>query len=212
MDNNITRPNSSFRVGAQGSYGFFGEFGSAGGQHEYGVGDGQTFQTRPIQSAAAGQSLYTLTTTLNSTGKLNVAVAKADNATGAIALLTGQFASTAAMSFSEDKLNVAKQAAGFSEVPFGSIPGFLEDNLIFAGPTGTQRTELSILAVDVLGRKRIEQKLWNTTGKISNAAIASRGSANLIGGKYHVVWSETITDAQGMNGYDVLWYGQIECL
>ena len=35
---------------------------------------------------------------------------------------------------------------------------------------------------------------------------------NLIGGKYHVVWSETITDDAGTNGYDVLWYALIECL
>ena len=96
-DSNATRPNSSFRVPAQGIYGFFGEFGSPGGQNELGIRDGQMSQMRKIQSAAtpADQSLYVLTSTLNSAGKLNVAVAKADTNTGAF--LCSQASSTRAL-------------------------------------------------------------------------------------------------------------------
>ena len=75
------------------------------------------------------------------------------------------------MTFSDDKLNLAKQAASFAEVPFGSIPGFLEDYLIFAGPTGSARTELSIL-----GSMCLAANVWSRSYGIRPARFPTRRS------------------------------------
>src|SRR5262249_17233004 len=144
--------------------------------------------------------------------KLDLAMAKVDQVSGVFSILIGQVASSEAFTFGDDKLALAKQATSFQEIPFGAQPAFLDENLVLAGPTGATRKELSALPIDIRGRRRMEQKLWDTTGKISQAAIAPRGNIAGIGGKYHVVWSETLTDANGQNGYDQLWYAQIECL
>jgi hypothetical protein len=207
-----TRPSTSFRIAQQGTYAFFGNFGVPTAQTEYDLSDGQMPKSRQILATqpVAGQSLYVLGGTSNSTGKLDIAEAKVDTNSGLLWLYMGQFNPTEAMTFTDAKLNLAKQAGGLGDIPFGSTPSFTGDNLIFVGPTGSARTDLAILAVDALGHVRIEQKLWSTTGKISNATIAPRGTVALIGGKYFIVWSETATDVNG--GYDTLWYSEIECL
>ncbi len=85
----------------------------------------------------------------------------------------------------------------------------MDDTLLFGGPTGLGRNQLSILFIDAAGRTRAEQKLADTAGEISNAVVIPRGSSALIG-QYHIAWSETVVDATGQK-YDTVWYDQIEC-
>jgi len=111
-------------------------------------------------------SLYVLAAGVNAAGKLNVAMVDSNGNTSALSLLLGQFDVSRAMTFDQSQLVVGKQATSFSELPIGSITGFVDDSLLFAGPTGTGK-ELSVLSLDAFGRKRIEQMLEATANKVT---------------------------------------------
>jgi hypothetical protein len=215
-DPNDARPSSSFRINdanIKGGFAFYGEFPLTKPQQEMVFQDGASLATVNqvvSKTSASGLLPYVLVHTLNSAGKLNVASVTVNQDTGIFAMSVGQVTTDKVILIDVDKLTPAMQAVS-TDVPMGSTPGFLEDTLMFVGPVGTTRTQLSILAVDILGRKRMDQKLWTTTGKVSNAGIAPRGSVG-IGGRYHVVWTETMTDDAGTNAYDVIWYAQITCI
>jgi hypothetical protein len=127
-----------------------------------------------------------------------------------LALYTGQVTSTQLMTFDPTSFVLAKNAASLADVPVGSLNGWSDDLLYFAGATGVNGTELSILFIDALGRTRAEQKLADTMGRVNVGTITPRGVMGGVGGKYHIAWSETLSDAMGQ--YDILWYDQIDCL
>jgi hypothetical protein len=97
------------------------------------------------------------------------------------------------------------------DTPVGSLNSLTGDMLLFAGPTGMTRKELSLWFVDVWGQTRVQQKLADTPGEVSAGLAFPRGTIGGPNNKYHLVWAEKLFDAANV-GYNVLWYDQIECL
>src|SRR5262249_23748632 len=126
-------------------------------------------------------------------------------------LFMGQIDPSQAFSFDPSTFVLAKSANSLTDVPIGSLTGYVDDMLLFAGPTGVLRKELSLWFVDAGGQTRAEQKLADTPGEVSNAIVFPRGTNVGPIGKYHLAWSESLIDDGGAK-YDVLWYDQLECL
>jgi hypothetical protein len=205
VSGDAARPSIVLRVRSNGaSYAFYGE----SPQVEYEFKDDLTMPgRRPILGNG-----FVVGATLDLLNKLNIAVADLGTMMAPhLQLKVGQFDPSAAMTFDPMTLVIGKEAASLLDVPIGSAPGFTDDALLMAGPTGISRKELSILILDVYGHTRAEQKLDDTAFEIGIGALAPRGGIGGIGGKYHVVWTETHTDPNGSK-YDILYYDLIECL
>jgi hypothetical protein len=154
---------------------------------------------------------FVITAGLDLMGSLNIVMADLGTVQNpTLKLLVGQLDNAQAMTFLPGSLAVGKMAASVAEVPMGGMSGLGDDILYLAGPTGLSRKELSLLFVDVWGNTRVEQKLTDTLGEVTNAAIVPRG-VNTALGRYHIAWSEEYQDAMG-NKYDKIFYDQLECL
>jgi hypothetical protein len=126
-------------------------------------------------------------------------------------LFVGQTDVMQAYTFDPSALTLARMATSLIDVPIGSLNGYAGDMLLFAGPTGITRKELSIWFVDVWGQTRAQQKLADTLGEVSGGIAVPRGTGVGPNNKYHVAWTERMLDDGGAK-YDVLWYDQLECL
>jgi hypothetical protein len=97
------------------------------------------------------------------------------------------------------------------DTPIGSLNGLTGDMLLFAGPTGMTRQELSLWFIDIWGQTRVQQKLADTPGQVTAGLAFPRGTIGGANNKYHLVWAEKLADPTGAS-YNVLWYDQVECL
>jgi hypothetical protein len=203
----ITRPTGLMRFPpTMTNYAFYGEIP----QVQYSIRDGvQTVQGTQKRTIPGNARM--LMSNIDMAGKLNLVAADlGTNMMMSLKLLVSQVDPSQIFSFDPATFVVAKNAMSLAEVPIGSLQGLADDMLLFAGPTGVTRTELSLWFVDIWGQTRVEQKLANTIGEVSNGAAFPRGNIGGVLNKFHLVWSESMTDANGK--YDVLWYDQIECL
>jgi hypothetical protein len=200
------RPTALVHVRGTAGYAFVGQMP----QSEFEIKDDPSMgmpTRRPIMGNA-----FALLANIDTGGLINIAAA--DIGTPLIPhlkLYVGQVDVTRAMTFDTSSFVLAKDATSLTEVPIGTLAGWSDDFLLFAGPTGANATELSILFLDVLGRTRAAQKLQDTQSPVSRGGITPRGVMGGVGGRYHIAWAETHQDPGGTK-YDVLWYDQIECL
>ncbi len=202
------RPTGALRIRpAAMNYMLYGQ----GPQYEYQIPDGARQATDTFHRTVPGNA-FVLTMGVDIMGKLNLATADLGTPMmPSLKLFTGQTDLMQAYTFDPTSFVLAKSAASLADVPVGSLPGYIDDLLLFAGPTGFTRKELSVWFVDVWGQTRVEQKLADTMGEVDNGVAFPRGNIGSVNNKFHIAWSETLTDAQGVK-YDVLWYDQIECL
>jgi len=204
-DSNVVRPSSVVRVAGGSSYAFYGE--TFRGQREYEIkSDGTVGPMRALTGTAS-----VLLANMSLSGKLDVMMGDVNTTALTLKLLVGQFDLSQAMTFDVTQLVTAKEASSISEVPVGALSGFVGDILLFGGPTGLSRKELSILFIDAMGRVRAEQKLADTPGEVANGVVFPRGTNTGVTGNYHIAWSETLLDPAGQK-YDTVWYDQLECL
>jgi hypothetical protein len=205
----VARPTNVLRVRpASMNYAFFGQSPEV----EYQIPDsaGTLMQT---QHRTVPGNLFVLMSGIDMMGKLNLVAADLGTAMmPSLKLYVGQTDPLQAFMFDTSAFVLAKSAASLADVPVGgSMSGLTDDMLLFAGPTGISRKELSVWFVDIWGATRVEQKLADTMGEVSNAVAFPRGVIGSANNKWHIAWSETLLDGMG-NKYDVLWYDQIECL
>jgi hypothetical protein len=201
------RPTGVVRMPGAENYAFYGQ----SPQIQYEVRDTAATVTDTNHRTVPGTA-FIITSGMDAAGKLNLVAADLGTAMmPSLKLLVGQADLTQAFTFDPTTFVLAKNAASLADVPVGSLSGLTDDMLLFAGPTGFTRKELSVWFVDIWGQTRVEQKLADTMGEVSNGIAAPRGMIGSANNKWHIAWSETMTDAGGVK-YDILWYDQIECL
>ncbi len=200
------RPTALVHVRGVAGYTFIGQ----APQLEFEVKDDGSSPTPPSHRQIMTNQFMILGN-IDTLGKINFGAADIGTALmPKLALYLGQVDPSRAMTFDPASLTLAINATSINDVPIGSLNGFSDDLLYFAGSTGPNGNELSILFLDVLGRTRAAQKLQTTQGRISIATITPRGLMGGVGGNYHIAWAETLVDPTN-NKYDVLWYDQINC-
>jgi hypothetical protein len=207
-----TRPTGLMRLRpASLNYAFYGDPGTS--QVEFQIPDGAQMLGDTMRRTVPGPAWVLMADPSPSLmGKLNLVAVDLDFPMQRwFKMFLGQSDVMQAFTFDPNTLPLVRMSTSLLDTPIGSLNGLTGDMLLFAGPTGASRKELSVWFIDIWGQTRVEQKLADTPGEVSAGLAFPRGSIGGPNNKYHLVWAETLLDGMGAK-FNVLWYDQIECL